>query len=223
MEQIVLYLLILIVPIIAQVNITSTYGKYKNVKNDKGLSGFEVARKILDQNGLNNMYIVEVQGNLTDHYDSSQKVVRLSSDIFHGETIAALAVAAHECGHAIQDKENYNWMRIRSFLYPLVNFGTTLAYILFFVSIVLQMVDMLVISIVMVFLGLLFEMVTLPVEFDASKRALKHLNDMQLINNEESSGTEKVLKAAAFTYVASVVSSLLNLLRLFLAYSNRDR
>ena len=114
MENIILFLLALILPVIASININMTYKKYKKVNNSKKLTGFDVARKILDENGLNNMYIVEVRGNLTDHYDPRQKVVRLSSEIFHGETIAAAAVAAHECGHAIQDKEGYTWMKIRS-------------------------------------------------------------------------------------------------------------
>lgn len=222
MENIVLYLLVLIFPIIASINIDSTYNKYKRAKNKNKLSGFEVARKILDENGLKDMYIVEVKGNLTDHYDPSQKVVRLSSDIFHGETIAAAAVAAHECGHAIQDKENYTFMKIRAFLVPIVNFVTNMAYILFLISILLQMVDMLMVSIVVVFLSLIFQVVTLPVEFDASKRALKQLNDLKLLDKEEHEGSEKVLKAAAFTYIASVLSAILNLVRL-LIYSDSRR
>ena len=124
MESAIIYLLILIIPLIAQINITSTYGKFKNKENSKKMSGFEVARAILDKNGLNNMYIVEVKGNLTDHYDPTKKVVRLSTDIFHGVSMAAIAVAAHECGHAIQDKENYSWMNIRKTLCPVVNFIT---------------------------------------------------------------------------------------------------
>jgi len=222
LENIVLYLLVLIFPIIASINIDSTYNKYKRAKNKNKLSGFEVARKILDENGLKDMYIVEVKGNLTDHYDPSQKVVRLSSDIFHGETIAAAAVAAHECGHAIQDKENYTFMKIRAFLVPIVNFATNMAYILFLISILLQMVDMLMVSIVVVFLSLIFQVVTLPVEFDASKRALKQLNDLKLLDKEEHEGSEKVLKAAAFTYIASVLSAILNLVRL-LIYSDSRR
>lgn len=223
MENIALYLLVLILPIIASINIDSTYNKYKKVNNKKKLSGFEVARKILDENGLKDMYIVEVKGNLTDHYDPTQKVVRLSSDIFHGETLAAAAVAAHECGHAIQDKEDYTFMRIRSFLCPLVNFATNMAYILFAISIVMQMVDLLMLSIVIVFLSLIFQLVTLPVEFDASKRALKQLKDLELLDKKEHDGSEKVLKAAAFTYIASVLSSLLNLIRLLMIYNDSNR
>lgn len=223
MENIALYLLVLILPIIASIRIDSTYNKYKKINNNKKLSGFEVARKILDENGLKDMYIVEVKGNLTDHYDPTQKVVRLSSDIFHGETLAAAAVAAHECGHAIQDKENYTFMRIRSFLCPIVNFATNIAYIMFVISILLQVVDLLMVSIVVVFLSLIFQLVTLPVEFDASKRALTQLKDLKLLDKNEQEGSEKVLKAAAFTYVASLLSSVINLVRLLLIYNNSNR
>ena len=222
MEDIILYLLILIIPAIAQVNITTTYSRYKSIKNKKSLTGFEVARRILDENGLSDMYVVEVRGNLTDHYDSSQKVVRLSTEVFHGDSLAAASIAAHECGHAIQDKENYSWMRTRAFLYPIVNFGTNLAYILFFISILLQIVDMLLLSIAIILLGLIFQLVTLPVEFDASKRAQKQLTNLSLLDNSEIEGSEKVLKSAALTYVASVLFCLLNLYRYLVAY-DRNR
>jgi Zn-dependent membrane protease YugP len=223
MELIILYILALVIPLIASANIKSTYSKYKKIDNKKKLSGFEVARKVLDANGLKDMYIVEVSGNLTDHYDPNQKVVRLSTDIFHGETIAAASVAAHECGHAIQDKEGYKFMRIRASLVPIVNFVTYSAYILFFLSIFLQMLDMLMIAIIMVGFGLLFQIVTLPVEFDASKRALVQLKELNLVDKEEHEGSQKMLKAAALTYVASVLSSVLNILRLVLAYMDRNR
>jgi len=215
-----LYLLILVIPLIASMNIKSTYKKYKKVDNKKKLSGFEVARKVLDANGLKDMYIVEVKGDLTDHYDPKQKVVRLSTDIFHGETIAAAAVAAHECGHAIQDKEGYSMMKLRSSLVPVVNFITYSAYIMFAISVIFQMFDLLMVSIVSVLFGLVFQIVTLPVEFDASKRALIQLKELNLVDNEEHQGTKKMLKSAALTYVAAVLSSLLNLLRLVMMYSN---
>jgi len=215
-----IYLLILIIPAIASWNINSTYKKYKKIENHKKLSGFEVARKVLDANGLNNLYIVEVQGELTDHYDPKQKVVRLSTNIFHGETIAAAAVAAHECGHAIQDKEAYPMMRLRSSLVPVVNLITYAAYIMFALSVIFQMFNLLMVSIVSVLFGLVFQIVTLPVEFDASKRALKNLKELELVDTKEHQGTQKMLKAAALTYVAAVLSSLLNLFRLIMAYSN---
>lgn len=219
--DLLLYLLVLLIPLIAQINVSSTFAKYKQIANSKGLCGQEVARAILDANGLNNVHIVEVHGTLSDHYDSNQKVVRLSSDVFHGETIGALAVAAHECGHAIQDKENYTLLRIRAFLVPVVNLITYSAYIMFFVSLFLQMFDFILVAIAAVFMSLLFQLVTLPVEFDASKRAMNQLNKLSLVNKKEHDGAHATLKAAAWTYVAAVLSSMINLLRL-LRYVDRD-
>lgn len=212
--DLILYLAVLIIPIIAQINISSTYSKCRNVANSKGLCGQEVARKILDANGLDNVHIVEVRGNLSDHYDPNQKVVRLSTEVFHGESVASLAVAAHECGHAIQDKENYTWLRIRTFFVPIVNIITYSAYIMFFASIFLQMIDLLLVAVASVLIGLIFQLITLPVEFNASDRALKQLNKLSLVTKEDSEGAGQMLKAAAWTYVAAVLSSLLNLLRL---------
>lgn len=219
--DLILYLAVLIIPIVAQINISSTYSKCRNVANSKGLCGQEVARKILDANGLDNVHIVEVRGNLSDHYDPSQKVVRLSTEVFHGESVASLAVAAHECGHAIQDKENYTWLRIRHFFVPIVNIITYSAYIMFFVSIFLQIVDLLLVAVASVLIGLVFQLITLPVEFNASDRALKQLNKLSLVTKEDSEGAGQMLKAAAWTYVAAVLSSLLNLLRL-MRYFDRD-
>ena len=219
--DLILYLAVLIIPIVAQINISSTYSKCRNVANSKGLCGQEVARKILDANGLDDVHIVEVRGNLSDHYDPSQKVVRLSTEVFHGESVASLAVAAHECGHAIQDKENYTWLRIRHFFVPIVNIITYSAYIMFFVSIFLQIVDLLLVAVASVLIGLVFQLITLPVEFNASDRALKQLNKLSLVAKEDSEGAGQMLKAAAWTYVAAVLSSLLNLLRL-MRHFDRD-
>lgn len=219
--DLILYLAVLIIPIFAQINISSTYSKSRNVANSKGLCGQEVARKILDANGLDNVHIVEVRGNLSDHYDPNQKVVRLSTEVFHGESVASLAVAAHECGHAIQDKENYTWLRIRTFFVPIVNIITYSAYIMFFASIFFQMIDLLLVAVASVLIGLIFQLITLPVEFNASDRALKQLNKLSLVTKEDSEGAGQMLKAAAWTYVAAVLSSLLNLLRL-MRHFDRD-
>lgn len=219
--DLLLYLLVLIIPLIAQINVSSTFSKFKQVANSKKICGQEVARAILDANGLDRVHVVEVRGSLTDHYDSSQKVVRLSTEVFHGESVAALAVAAHECGHAIQDKENYALLRIRAFLVPIVNLITYSAYIMFFVSLFLQMMDFILVAVAVVFVSLLFQLVTLPVEFNASERAMKELNKLSLVNKSEKEGAQATLKAAAWTYVAAVLSSVINLLRL-LRYVDRD-
>lgn len=211
-----------IIVIFAQVRISSNYGKYKREKNKQNLSGQEVARKILDKNGLNNIHVVEIQGSLTDHYDPTRKVVRLSSEIFNGTTIAAMAVAAHEVGHAIQDKENYSFMRIRSTLVPFVNFITYLGYFSIVVSLIAGITGYLVLGILVLLATLLFQLVTLPVEFDASKRAEEELKQLNLVDSSEQDGIYNMLHAAAMTYVASVISTLINILRLILMFRNRD-
>lgn len=211
-----------VIVIAAQVYLSSTYKKGKEKNNNNGLSGCEVARKILDSNGLDDVYVVVTSGMLSDHYDPKRKVVRLSKDIFHGTSVAAMSVAAHECGHAIQDKENYTFMRIRSLLVPVVNFMTYIGYFGLIVSIFAGITGYLKISIGLVALSLLFQLITLPVEFDASKRALKELDKQSLLSNDEKELSEKVLKAAALTYVASLISTIIDLLRLVIMLNDRD-
>ncbi len=219
--DLILLLLILIIPAIAQMMVTTNYNKYKDEPNQKELSGFEVARKILDKNGLEDIHIVEVKGNLTDHYDPSRKVVRLSSDIFHGTTVAATAIAAHECGHALQDKEGYFYMRLRAFIFPIVRIATSVSYAIIFIGLLLQALDLIYIGIAFVGLGLIFQIVTLPVEINASKRAKEQIEKLALATKSESEGVTKMLNAAAMTYVAGVLASALQLLRLVLAFGNR--
>lgn len=206
----------------AQTTINSSYKKYKKVKTTKGLSGQEVARAILDSNGLSDIYIVETNGELSDHYDPHRKVIRLSKEIFHGDTIAAAAVAAHECGHAIQDKQGYVFMKIRSMLVPVVNLVTYIGYGVAFISLFAGATGYLKVSIVIILAALLFQLVTLPVEFDASKRANAELLKLNLVSSDEVVHTKKMLNAAALTYVASFISSLLNLLRLVIMLNDRD-
>lgn len=222
MDNIGLYFLALIIPIIAQIYVSSSYNKFKRLNNGKSMSGFEVARKILDKNGLKDLYVVETKGNLTDHYDPKRKTVKLSSEVFHGDSIAAIAVAAHECGHAIQDKEGYFFMKVRSFIFPIVSFGTKFAYIVLFIGLVANMMNLIWAGILLVGLGLLFQLVTLPVEFDASRRALKELETNIGVPNNDLEGTKIMLNAAAMTYVAGVLSSALEILRLILIFNDRD-
>lgn len=218
--DLVLYLLILIIPIIAQVRINFAYGKYKKIENNKGITGFEVARKILDSNGLEDIYVVETSGNLTDHYDPSRKVIKLSKDIFHGSSIASASVAAHECGHAIQDKDGYVFMRIRSFLVPVVNLVSSASWIVIFIGLISEAFNIFMFGIGLISISLLFQLVTLPVEFDASKRANEELIKLKLVNKGESDGVKKMLGAAAMTYVASVLTSILEIIRLILMFSD---
>lgn len=218
----ILILLIIIIPLLAQLKIQSSYNRYKRVENNKKKSGFEVAREILDKNGLEDIYIVEIKGELTDHYDPTKKVVRLSTDIFHGETIAAAAVAAHECGHAIQDKESYTFLKIRSAIYPVVNVATSISYYIILLGFLMQAFQLVYLGIALTCCGLLFQVVTLPVEFDASRRALEKLQDYKIVDSSEFAGAEEVLTAAALTYVAGVLASMLQIFRLILAAKDRE-
>jgi Zn-dependent membrane protease YugP len=222
MDFILIYLLILIIPAIASYNIKNTYNKYKSLKNNRGITGFEVARKILDEHGLNNIYIVENPGGeLSDCYDSSRKTVKLSHDVFHGETIAALAIAAHECGHAIQDKEGYAMLRIRSLIFPIVSIGTKIAYVMLVIGFFFQVFDLLLWAMGITALSLVFQLVTLPVEFNASERAKKILLEDGITTVDENVGVSKVLSSAALTYVAAVLSSLIQMAYYVLSYSRR--
>lgn len=218
--DLLIIILMLIIPAIAQILVTTSYGKYKSISNVKGLAGFEVARKILDDNGLKDIYVVETKGNLTDHYDPKRKVVRLSTEIYNGTTIASTAVAAHEVGHAIQDKEGYLYMRMRSIIFPIVNFATSISYFIIFLGVLFESLDLVWLGIILVGAGLIFQLVTLPVEIDASKRAKILIDKLNLANKNEQEGVSKMLAAAASTYVAGVLSSALELLRLVLIFGN---
>ncbi len=217
-----LVLIGLLITIVAQIFVSTSYSKYKKIKTKSQLDGFEVARKILDSNGLKNVDIVEIQGELTDHYDPTRKVVRLSSHVFHDATIASASVAAHECGHAVQDKEGYFFLKLRSTILPFVNFSTKAGYISIVLGLIFGYVNLLWIGIFLELAILFFQLVTLPVEINASKRAEEFLKKEALIEKKEQDGSKKMLTAAAMTYVASVVTALLQILRLILIATNRN-
>ena len=212
----------LAITMMAQVFISASYKKYKGIPSESNNHGFSVARKILDKHGLNHIQVVEVPGNLTDHYDPKAKVVRLSTDIYSGTSIASVSVAAHECGHAIQDNVGYTPMRIRSKLVPIVNFSTKIGYLVFVIGIIFGLLNISIIGILLLLSILIFQLVTLPVEFDASRRWKKELNDLNILNKQEQRGAKTMLRAAAFTYVASVLSTLLQILRLALIANSRS-
>lgn len=220
--DLILILAILLIPLIADFNVKGTYKKYLKIANKQGLSGQEVARKILDKHGLTDVYVVETSGYLTDHYDPKRKTVRLSNAIFEGETLSAVAIAAHECGHAIQDKENYLYMKIRSAIFPVVNIATTMSYYIILIGFLLQLLDLVYLGIAFTALGLIFQLVTLPVEFNASNRAKKELENLNLVTSEEKNGVSKVLKSAALTYIAGVLASVAQIIRLLLVVRNDD-
>ncbi len=206
----------------AQMRINNAYKTFKKIKQKNNLTGFEVARRILDANGLEKVHIVETKGSLTDHYDPARKVVRLSHEVFHGDSIASISVAAHEVGHALQDKNNYFMLRLRSILVPIVNFVSFLGYFAILISIFAGAFAFFTIGIIILLATLLFQLVTLPVEFNASNRAIKELKKHDLIEVNEEPLVKKMLDAAALTYVASLISTLLSILRLILMARDRD-
>ena len=207
----------------AQGLVTSRYSKYGKIESSKGKTGKEVARKILDANGLNDVDINEAAGTLTDHYDPSKKTVNLSTDIYKGTSIAAVAVAAHECGHAIQDKNGYLFLRIRHSLIPTVNICSKLGYVAIFIGLFAGILNLAVIGLIMLCAILVFQLVTLPVEFNASSRAKKQLKELNMVDDSDSRGVSNMLFAAALTYVAALASSVLQILRLALIVSGNRR
>ena len=214
MDDFILLMLIIALPIIAQIYIRVSYSNNSKKKNERELTGYDTARAILDKNGLNDMVIVETKGTLTDHYDPSRKVVRLSTDIYHNTSVASMAVAAHECGHVIQDKDGYFFFKLRSTLVPIVNIVSRIAYIVMIIGFFLEYINMIYAAIIMVGAGVLFQIVTLPVEIDASKRAHKELEEMGLASDRDLNGVKNMLTAAALTYVAGALSEILQLIRL---------
>ncbi len=206
----------------AQLLIKARYDKYSKIENKKKLSGFDVAQKILKKHGLENIYIVETQGYLSDHFDPTANVVRLSSDVFHGTTIASVAIAAHECGHAVQHKEGMTLIKIRSRLVPVVNFCSKIGYLAIGIGLFGQLTELFYIGIALLSTILLFQLVTLPVEFDASTRGMINIEKMSLLTASEKEGASKVLVAAALTYVASLITTVLEIVRLILS-ATRDR
>ncbi len=220
--SIILIVVATLISLGASMFIKINYNKYKQEDIKCNKSGYDVAREILDKNGLSNVLIFEVQGELADHYDPSNKTVKLSHDIYHGKTIAAASVASHECGHAIQDKEGYTFLRFRNKIVPLVNFSSKIGYVAIMAGVILSLVNLVWIGIAFELVILLFQLVTLPVEFDASRRALKIIKEMGIVTEDEHSGAKKMLTSAALTYVAGVVSTLLEILRLVLMFTGRD-
>ena len=220
------YILIIIGGIIvtlAQTGVTSNYKKYKEIDSKTKLKGKDVARKILDANGLSNVKVKEVAGELTDHYNPSDKTVNLSSHIYNDSSVASVAVAAHECGHAIQDKNGYFFLRFRHGLVPLANLCSQFGYIVLMIGIGASIFNLAIIGIVMLSVILLFHLVTLPVEFDDSNRAKKQLKTLNITNNGSDAGISKMLYAAGMTYVASLANNFLQIFRLVLiAFSRRD-
>ena len=208
---------------ISQMYMNSRYNKYKYQGLQKKMVGKDVARQILDSNGLSNVEVLPIKENLTDHYDPKKKTISLSNDIYNGDTIAAASVAAHECGHAIQDKNGYFFLKLRNTIVPFVNFSTKIGYGVVIIGIIFGFPKVAVIGLVLLLAMLFFQLITLPVEFNASKRAKNQLISLDIISNSELSDTKSMLNAAALTYVASLITTLLQIIRLALIALGRRR
>lgn len=217
-----LTIIALLVTLLAEFFVNSSYSKYRKVRNKKGITGKDAAREILDKNGLSNVKVEMVGGHLSDHYDPRTKTVRLSKEIYDGASIAAVSVASHECGHALQDKDNYVFMRFRSSLVPITNFSTKIGYFAILFGFMFGALKLLWIGIILEVVVLLFQLVTLPVEFNASSRALKEIEKRDFLVDSELRHGKRMLSAAAFTYVASVISIIIEILRLILMARSRD-
>ena len=208
---------------IAQMMVSSSFNKYSRVANARRLTGADVARRILDMNGLSDVRIERVSGNLTDHYDPRAKVVRLSDGVYGESSVAAVGVAAHETGHAIQHAVGYSPLKLRNAIIPITQFGSSLAMPLFLAGMIFSFGPLMSLGIIFFSFATLFQLVTLPVEFNASRRALATLEESEMLYGNEITGAKKVLTAAALTYVGALLMSLVQLLRLvIIAGRNRD-
>lgn len=215
-----------IICMIASAKVKTTFNKYSQYRSYSGMNGAQVAQRVLEAAGIYDVTVRHVSGNLTDHYDPSTKTVNLSDPVYNSYSVAALGVAAHECGHAIQHAKNYAPLSLRSALVPVANFGSMLAWPLILIGLFINgrsstlIIDL---GIVLFSAAVLFQLVTLPVEFDASRRALVMLRTQNILSDDELKNTRKVLKSAAFTYVASAAAAILQLLRIILLVGLKKR
>lgn len=222
------YYIILVIPamiiaLIAQFKVKSAYSKYAKIGNSRNLTGAQAARMILDAHGLNYVPINVVAGQLTDHFNPTDNTVNLSQDVYSGTSIASIGIAAHEVGHAIQHAEHYVPNKIRSAIIPVTNYGSRFSMILILAGLIFgQFIWLAYLGVILYSTATLFQLVTLPVEFNASARAMKHIKELGIANDDDYKGVKKVLSAAAMTYVAALITSLANLLRLFFIVRGSD-
>lgn len=217
-----LLLVIILLPLAASGWLKSKYSKYSKIDNGIQITGEDAARQILNKNGLTDIKIEKTHGFLTDHYNPKTKTVVLSEHIFSGRSIASVAVAAHEVGHAIQHKEAYSFLTFRTAMVPVVNFTSRISSTILILGFFLGVAGLIDLAIILLCISLLFQLITLPVEFNASNRAKKQLQKIGLISDSDEKGVNKMLKAAAYTYVASFLASALQVLRLVMLSRSRD-
>ena len=219
---IIYFIAMMLLPIYAQMKVKSAYKKYSQVPADKGMTGAQVARMILDHHGLYDVRVVPTQGVLSDHYNPATKTVALSEDNFYKNSLAGTAVAAHEVGHAIQHAEAYSFLTLRAKLVPVANIAANFSSLPLIIGLIAQSTGFLLLGIVLLAASVLFQVVTLPVEFDASKRAMNEVVSLGIISNNEERDAKKVLSAAAMTYVAAAAVAVLELLRFVLIFLNMN-
>lgn len=222
------YYLILVVPAIlfalwAQSQVNSAFNQYSKVRTLRGLTGAQAAEAVLRAHGIYDVQIQHIAGNLTDHFDPRDKVIRLSDNVFHNDSVAAVGVAAHEAGHAVQYAVGYGPIKLRSALVPICNIGSQLSLILIVIGLLLYSQPLFGVGVLLFATAVVFQLVTLPVEFNASRRAIASLEGTHLLEDDELRGARKVLGAAAMTYVAALLVSLAQLLRFLLAFAGRRR
>lgn len=220
------YILVLIgvvISLVASARVRSTFSRYSQVRSMSGMTGAEAAQRILNLSGIYDVSVQRVAGNLTDHYDPRNRTLNLSESVYGSTSVAAIGVAAHECGHAVQHNVGYTPIRIRGALVPVANFGSGMSWLFIIGGLFLSMQPLIVLGIVLFSLAVLFQLVTLPVEFNASRRAVGILENNGILGHDELSITKKVLSAAALTYVASAAAAILQLLRLVILFGGRRR
>lgn len=220
----ILVLIGIILSLAASARVRSTFAKYSRVRGISGMTGAEAAERILHSSGIYDVRIERVSGQLSDHYDPRTKVLRLSDSVYGQSSISAIGVAAHECGHAIQHDKAYVPLKIRGALVPVVNFGSMISWPLILIGLLVTGSQTLIdIGIILFATAVIFQLITLPVEFNASKRAVQRLGETGILYGEELNQSRKVLNAAALTYVAAAAATILQLLRLILLFGGRNR
>lgn len=220
------YFLVLIgavISMLASSKVKTTYAKYGKIRSHSGMTATEAARRILDNAGLYHIRIERISGDLTDHYSPKEQVLRLSDTTINSTSIAAIGVAAHECGHAIQHSKKYVPLTVRNSIVPVVNLGSKLSWPMILLGLLFGISGFLDLGILLFSFSLIFQIITLPVEFNASSRALQILEQSNMLYEDELKGAKKVLSAAAMTYVAAVIATLLSLLRLIILFGGRRR
>lgn len=212
----------LLLAMYAQAKVSSTYNRYKKITSHSGYTGAQFARKMLNDNGLYDVTITQISGRMSDHYDPRANQVRLSAEVYNGTSIASLGIAAHEVGHAVQHATNYFPLTIRNLVVPVTNFSSSIYMILIFLGIIMNSFSMIQFGIMLFAVIVIFQVITLPVEFNASRRAIATLGGDGVLDAEELSGAKRVLGAAAMTYVAAMVTAVLQLLQLLMVFGGHN-